>query len=107
MFFMRIEQNYYNNLSNIRKINTFKQNSTTPKSEIDKSIVDAREQVSKQNKKSSKKVLLSSILGTGLGAAIGHFCFKQKPKAGLWGGLAGLLAGFIGGCATNRVHTTK
>ncbi len=104
---MRIEQNFCNhNFNSVKNIRTFKQNEA-PKSEIDKSIVDARKQVLSQNKKSSKKVVLSSLLGTGVGAAIGHFCFKQKSRAGLWGGLAGLLAGFIAGCATNRVSTTK
>jgi len=103
---MRIQQNYaiQNRYNKIDLIN-FKQNNSS----IDYNTISlnkASKMAEEHNKRSSRNILLSSVLGAATGTAIGTLTFKKKVKSGLIGGLIGLISGFLVGCMTNTHVST-
>ena len=82
----------------LKDVKTFKQNK--------KSIAMSSEKYPtpesiERNKRIKKDNALTMVVGTGIGAAIGCFKFPNKLKAGIIGGLIGLVAGKVVGFLTH------
>ena len=103
---MRIQQNYaiQNSYNKIGLIN-FKQNNSS-KDYNTVSLNQAKKMADEHNKRSSRNILLSSVLGTAIGTAIGVLTSKKKVKSGLIGGSIGLISGCLVGCMTNTHVST-